>query len=172
MDFMTLAKERYSVRKFSDKPVEKEKLDLIFRAAQVAPTACNLQPQRILVIESSEALKKLKSCTKCHFDAPMALLVCYDKDKSWKREYDNDDSGQVDASIVTTQMMLQAAEIGLGTTWVAYFDPKAIREQFNLPTNYIPVALLPLGYPDEDSKPNSLHEKRDEIEKTVFYNSF
>ena len=172
MDFIALAQKRYSVRKFSDKPVEKEKLDLILKAAQIAPTACNNQPQRILVIESDEAVKKLKSCTKCHFDAPMALLICYDKEKSWKREYDNDDSGTTDASIVTTQMMLQAAEIGLGTTWVGYFDPKAIRQQFNLPANHVPIALLPLGYPAEDSKPNPLHDKREELEKTVFYNSF
>lgn len=172
MDFTTLAKKRYSVRKFSDRPVEKEKLDLILKAAQLAPTACNNQPQRILIIESDDALKKLKTCTQCHFDAPLALLVCYDAEKSWKRSFDGDDSGTVDASIVTTQMMLQAAEIGLGTTWVAFFDPKAIRERFRLPARFVPVTLLPLGYPAEDSVPNSLHDKRDEMEKTVFYNSF
>lgn len=172
MDFISLAKKRYSVRKFATKPIEKEKIDLILKAAQLAPTACNYQPQRILVIESENAINKLKTCTKYHFDAPLAILICYDKTQSWKRSFDNDDSGTVDASIVTTQMMLQATEVGLGTTWVGCFDPKAIREQFQLPENFVPVAMIPVGYPADDSTPNPLHNKRQEIEKTVFYNSF
>ena len=60
MSFIKLAEDRYSVRSFSSKPVEKEKLELILKAGQKAPTACNFQPQRILVIESSEAIEKLK----------------------------------------------------------------------------------------------------------------
>ena len=76
MRFLQLAKEqRYSVRKFKDQPVEKEKLDLILEAGRIAPTACNYQPQRILVIEDTDALQKLKQCTSCHFDAPLALMI-------------------------------------------------------------------------------------------------
>ena len=76
MDFLQLAtEERYSVRQFSDKPVEQEKLDLILEAGRIAPTACNYQPQRILVIREPEGLDKLKQCTSCHFDAPLALLI-------------------------------------------------------------------------------------------------
>jgi nitroreductase len=172
MNFINLAEERYSLRTFSNKTVEKEKLDLVLRAGQLSPTACNNQPQRILVIESEEALEKLKKCTKYHFNAPMALLVCYDKDVSWKRSFDGDDSGVVDASIVATHMMLQAAEIGLGTTWVGYFDPALIIKEFSLPGNFVPVALLPIGYPSEDAKPFNGHYKRNSIDKSVFYNKF
>ncbi|MBU5455299.1 nitroreductase family protein [Caproiciproducens sp. MSJ-32] len=172
MDFLKLAKERYSVRKFSDKKVEKEKLDMILEAGRLAPTAVNFQPQRILVINSEENLEKLKLCTRYHFDAPLALLICYDSTVSWKRSYDKKEMGEVDASIVTTHMMLQAAELGLGTTWVGHFDPEAIKEKFELPEYLVPVAILPMGYPSEDSKPNPLHEKRYEINKTVYYNSF
>lgn len=172
MSFIKLAEERYSLRTFSNKPVEKEKLDLVLRAGQLSPTACNNQPQRILVIESEEALEKLKKCTKYHFNAPMALLVCYDKNASWKRSYDGDDSGVVDASIVATHMMLQAAEIGLGTTWVGYFDPALIIKEYELPENYVPVALLPIGYPSVDAKPSSGHYQRISIDKSVFYNKF
>ncbi|ASW43787.1 nitroreductase family protein [Clostridium isatidis] len=172
MEFLQLAKDRYSVRKFSDKKVEKEKLDLILEAGRVAPTAVNFQPQRILVIDSEESLEKVKSCTRFHFDAPLTLLICYDSTVSWKRSYDQKEMGEVDASIVITHMMLQAAELGLGTTWVGHFDPEAIREKFDLPEYLIPVALLPMGYPSSDSKPNPLHEKRYDIDKTVFYNSF
>ncbi len=172
MDFLTLAKHRYSVRKFDARSVEQEKLDQILRAAQLSPTACNFQPQRILVLQSEESLAKLKKCTKYHFDAPTALLICYDKNVSWKRNFDGDDSGVVDAGIVTTQMMLAAAELGLGTTWVGCFDPKTVCSEFKLPQNFVPVAILPLGYPATDAKPAPAHESRVALEKTVFYDSF
>ena len=87
-DFLKLAAARYSVRKFRPDPVEPEKLDLILRAGNLAPTACNLQPQRILVLSSEESLDKLRRCTRCHFNAPAALLVCYHREECWKREYD------------------------------------------------------------------------------------
>jgi nitroreductase len=172
MDFLQLVKDRYSVRKFSDQKVEQEKLDVILEAGRVAPTAVNYQPQRILVIESEENLAKLKSCTIYHFHAPMALLVCYDSTVSWKRSYDQADMGMVDASIVATQMMLQAAELGLGTTWVGHFDPEAIRTAFEIPDFLIPAALLPLGYPREDCVPHPLHGNRYDPEHTIFFDSF
>ena len=172
MSFIKLAEERYSLRSFCSKPVEKEKLDLVLKAAQLSPTACNSQPQRILVIENEEALEKLKKCTQYHFNAPVAFLVCYVKTVSWKRKFDGDDSGVVDASIVTTHMMLQAAEIGLGTTWVGYFDPAVITKEFDIPENFVPVALLPMGYPSEEAKPNTAHYQRKSIDETVFYNKF
>jgi len=173
MKFINLAQDRYSLRKFSEKAVEKEKLDLVLEAGRLAPTACNNQPQRILVIEGQEALAKLKKCTRYHFGAPMALLVCYDNAASWKRSFDGKDSGDIDASIVTTHLMLQAAELGLGTTWVGHFDPAAVKKEFLLPENIVAVALLPLGYPAEDAAPNAqLHPNRKPIEETVFYNHF
>ncbi|WP_088188884.1 nitroreductase family protein [Desulfosporosinus sp. FKA] len=173
MNFVKLAEDRFSLRKFSSRPVEKEKVDLVLRAGQLAPTAANFQPQRILVIESSEALEKLKRCTPCHFNAPMALLVCYDETASAKRNYDNYNTGEADASIVATHLMLQIVELGLGSTWVAHFNPATVREEFSLPEHYVPVALLPLGYPAEDAAPNEqMHCHRKPIEETVFYNTF
>ena len=174
MNFLNLSEERYSMRKFSAKPVEKEKLSLVLAAGRLAPTAGNYQPQRILVIESGEAREKLKKCTPCHFDAPVALLVCYDITASAKRrDYDNHDTGVTDASIVATHMMLQITELGLGSTWVAHFDPAAVIKEFALPENYVPVALLPLGYPAEDAAPNEkMHFNRKPIEETVFYDHF
>lgn len=172
MDFLDLAKERYSVRKFSDKKIEPATIELILEAGKLAPTACNFQPQRILVIDDEIGLIKLKRCTPYHFDAPFAMLICYDNTVSWKRKYDGKDGGDVDASIVTTHMMLEIANLGLGTTWVGSFDPDAIKEEFNLPENIIPVALLPIGYPAKDSQPSPNHEKRFDFDKTVFHNSF
>lgn len=172
MDFLELAKERYSVRKFSDQKVEKEKLNLILEAGRVAPTAVNYQPQRILVLESEESLLKLKSCTPYHFHAPLALLICYDTTMSWKRPCDNYDMGVVDASIVTTQMMLEIHALGLGTTWVGHFDVDRVKEFFELPEHLVPVAILPLGYPKKDCMPHALHSKRNDMNQSVFFNTF
>ena len=133
----------------------------------MAPTAVNFQPQRILVLESEESLAKLKECTRYHFEAPLAFLICYDNTVSWKRAYDNKDMGEVDASIVATQMMLEITNLGLGTTWVGHFDPDAVIEKFELPENIIPVALFPIGYPANDSAPNPRHNERLEIAETV-----
>lgn len=168
MEFLKLAKDRYSVRKFCDKKIEKEKLDLILEVGRVAPTAVNYQPQRIFVLDTEEALSKLKACTTYHFHAPLALLICYDKTVSWKRSYDGKDMGEVDVSIVATHMMLEVTNLGLGSTWVGHFDPQKIEDVFELPENIIPVALLPIGYPDETSIPHPNHNKRFDIGVTVF----
>jgi nitroreductase len=169
MDFKELAVRRYSVRKFKQISLEKEKLDLVLEAGRNAPTASNKQPQRILVITQEEGLKKIDDCTPCRFDAPVVLLVCYDEHASWVRSFDGKRSGLVDASIVTTQMMLQAADIGLGSTWVMYFDAAKIRAAFNLPENIVPAALLPLGYPAEEAVPADRHSERQPINKLVFF---
>ena len=173
MNFLQLAKDqRFSVRKFTSQSVEKEKLDLILEAGRIAPTACNYQPQRILVIEDTAALEKLRQCTPCHFDAPVVLMICYDKTTCWRNKTNEMVDGVVDASIVTTQMMLEIAELGLGTTWVGAFNHQKARELFNIPDYLVPVALLPIGYPADDVEPHPWHYKRFDVDHTVFYNSF
>lgn len=172
MHFNDLAAKRYSVRKFSTQEVEKEKLEYVLRAGQLAPTAVNFQPQRILVITDRQARARLRDCTSYHFNAPVALLVCCKAEEAWVRPYDKKNSGEIDCSIVTTQMMLAAADIGLGTTWVMYFDPARIREAFALPDSLEPVALLVMGYPAEDAVPSPKHSQRKALEETVFYNTF
>jgi nitroreductase len=172
MDFAALSAARYSVRKFKEIPVKKKDLDCILEAARNAPTASNRQPQRILVITKEEGLRKIDRCTKCRFGAPLVLLVCADTEAAWVRPFDKAKSSEVDASIITTQMMLQAADIGLGTTWVMYFDPAKTVEEFHLPANFLPVAMLILGYPAEDASPSERHVLREPLEKTVFYENF
>lgn len=170
--FIQMAEERYSVRSFTEQPIEQESMDKILKAGHLAPTACNRQPQRILVINSEEALTKLRKCTKCHFGATAAILVCYDMKECWKRGYDGKGSGDIDASIVTTHMMLEASALGIGTTWVMHFIPEAIRDEFALPDNLEPVALLVMGYPAQDSKPFPGHYEFRPMEELVSYNSF
>lgn len=172
MEFEKLIAERYSVRKFVQKHLEKEDIDKILSAAHLAPTGCNYQPQRILVMNTDESTQKLKDCTKCHFNAPCAMLVCYNKDESWMRKYDGALSAPVDAAIVTTHMMLAAHNIGVGSCWVMHFDPDAMKREYNIPENFEPVALLVMGYPAEDAEVHPFHSAVRPIDEVVSYEKF
>ena len=130
MDFEKLCAERYSLRKYADRPVEAEKLEKVLEAGHNAPTAHNLQPQRILVMQSREALEKAEECTACRFHAPVILVVAYDPAKAWNREGDMKNHGEIDATIAATQMMLQAADLGLGTCYVGMFSQEKLHELF------------------------------------------
>ncbi|MGN0521237.1 MAG: nitroreductase family protein [Eubacterium sp.] len=170
MDFLELAKERFSCRKFKDIPVEQEKIDKILQAALVAPTAVNKQPQKILVLTDKEKLKALKECTRYDFDAPLCFIICFDREKAWTRKYDEKNAGEVDASIVTTHMMMEAQQLGLGTTWVMSFKPQPVREIYSIPDNLEILALLPTGYPADDAPVNPLHNTFVSIDEMVSYN--
>lgn len=172
MDFEKLITERYSVRSFKPEHLPQPVIDKLLAAAHKAPTGCNYQPQRILVMNTDESLAKLKDCTKCHFNAPTAMLVCHNKDESWVRKYDGALSSSVDAVIVTTYLMLAAQNEGVGACWVMHFDPDAMRNSFNIPEGIEPAALLVMGYPSEDSKPLDLHFKFRPLCETVFYEDF
>ena len=172
MTFSELAKTRYSVRNYEAKPVEDEKLLHILEAGRVAPTAANKQPQRILVVRQKEGLDKLKQAANI-FNAPMALIICGDRNNVWVRPFDQHDMIDVDASIVTDHMMLQATELGLGTLWIAYFKPQALRDAFQIPEQFEPVSILLLGYAAGEPKSPDRHAKeRQELHTTVFYESF
>lgn len=169
MDFATLSAARYSLRKFSDRPVEPEKLAAVLEAGRNAPTAHNNQPQRIFVLQSPEALEKADGCTAAHFHPPVILVVAYDPAAAWKREEDGKNHGEIDAAIAATQMMLQAADLGLGTTYVGMFQPEKLVETFPEMAGLCPIAMLPLGYPAEGARPSRLHTDRRPLEElTVF----
>lgn len=169
MEFLKLAEERFSCRKFKSTPVEKEKVDKIIKAGLVAPTAHNNQPCKIIVCNTKAGLEKFRRCTECHYNAPLGLVVIYDKNLSWKRAYDGADSGVVDASIITTHMMLEAQDLNIGTTWIMYYIPEAVREEFNLKENEESVALMVMGYPADDVKPSPSHLTNKDPKEIVFY---
>ena len=169
MDFEKLAQERYSLRKFSDRPVEAEKLDAVLEAGRNAPTAHNNQPQRIFVLQSAGALEKADGCTGAHFHPPVMLVVAYDPAAAWVREDDGKNHGEIDASIAATQMMLQAADLGLGTTYVGMFEPEKLLAAFPEMAGLVPIALLPMGYPAEGAHPSRLHGDRKPLEEIVSY---
>ena len=169
MEFLQLSEARYSLRKFSDRPVEAEKLAAILEAGRNAPTAHNLQPQRIFVLRSPEALEKADACTAAHFHPPVILVVAYDPEAAWKRETDGKNHGEIDASIAATQMMLEAADLGLGTTYVGMFEPEKLLAAFPEMAGLCPIAMLPLGYPAEGTHPSRLHADRKPLEELVKY---
>lgn len=168
-DFLQLASERYSVRKFQNMPIEKSVLNDILKVASVVPTAHNNQPFKIGVVNTPESLEKLRRCTESHHNAPCALIVSENTDESYKRAYDNSPSGEIDCSIVTTHLMLQAFSLGVGSCWVMYFIPEAVIEEFGIFPPYRPVAILLLGYPDENSKPFPSHTKKKPISDIIEY---
>lgn len=169
MSFLDLAEKRFSVRQFNGVKVEQAKIEQILRAGQVAPTACNNQPQKIYVMNGENSLARLKKCTQCHFNAPLALLVCSDTSICWKRPFDGKSSADVDASIVTTHMMLEAAELGIGSTWVMFFEPDKIKAEFNLPENCEPISLLVMGYAAKDAQPSPRHGSVKPLSETVTF---
>lgn len=172
MEFTKLIEERYSVRSFKPGHLPREVLEKILHAGHLAPTGCNYQPQRILVLNTDESMEKLRTCTKCHFGAPTALLVCHNTAESWVRKYDGALSSPVDAVIVATHMMLAAHNEGVGCCWVMHFDPAAVREAFGIPAGVEPAALLVLGWPAENAKPLPLHFQTRPLEETVVYDHF
>lgn len=168
MTFLELAKARYSVRSFKDQPIENEKLNLILEAGRIAPTACNNQPQKIYVAKSEDARAKLASVCRCTFDAPVILVVCYDRTRDWKNGLMlGYESGETDAAIVCTHMMLQAAELGIGSCWVGWFNADQVSEVLGLPENVTVSALLPIGYAADDAKPAANHTKYREFGDTI-----
>ena len=171
MSFSELVKQRYSVRKYDSRPVEPEKLAAILEAGRLAPTAVNYQPQRILVVQG-EDLEKMKGCSPCIYDAPVVMVVCYDKNASWKSRTGRE-IGDVDGGIVLTQMMYQAEELGIGSLIVGIYKEPLLRERFAIPENLEIVALLVMGYAAEDCEPHpQFHASRKPLEETVFYGSF
>lgn len=170
MDFYELSKSRYSVRSFSDKKIENEKLQKILECANFAPTACNRQPHRIYVVQSVENIEKLKKVCRCVFGANTVLIITSNTNEEWKNPFTSEyHTGEIDCSIVCTHIMLQAWELGIGSCWVGYFNPEQIAKEFNIPKNEKVVALLPLGYPSDDSKPILMHFSRKDLKDTIKY---
>ena len=167
MDILTLLQNRYSVRDFKDTPVEKEKLDRVLEAARVAPTAKNMQPQRIFVIESEEALRKIRDITPSAYNAPTVLMICADTDVAWTRNNDGWCAAPIDSSIVTCHMMLEAESLGLSSVWVCAFNKEKVKNAFGLPDNVVPYSLLPIGYKSDACEPNPRHFERQSIDDFV-----
>jgi nitroreductase len=146
--FLDLAKQRYSSRKYLNKPIEREKLLKVLEAARIAPSAANKQPWFFYVI--NEESNRIKICKAYHRewleDAPIIIVACVDHSKGWIRS-DGKDHCDIDIAIAVDHITLAATELGLATCWICNFDPTKCSEILNLSSNIEPVVILPLAYP-------------------------
>ena len=195
MDFMDISRKRHTVRKYARMQVETEKIEKILEAGRWAPTAVNAQPQRILVLDTEENLKKVRefctfgwqkeysdlakesdaedhSASVFYYGAPVVMLVCYDKTACWAHPESGKTSGATDATIVAVHMMMEATSLGLGTAWISYFDEDKARVLLGIPEEWQPVCMLYVGYAADDYKPNKkLSDKRKPLSETCFFNT-
>ena len=168
MTFLELAAARYSVRSYKPDPVEAEKLAAVLEAGRLAPTAVNYQPQKVYIIRPGELMDRLNEQCRDTFGAPLVLAVGYDMERDWKnRRMPGYSSGETDAAIVTTHMMLAAWEQGLGSCWVGAANLNDVHRVLGLPGNVRLTALLPLGYAADDAAPGPLHAKSRPLSEMV-----
>jgi nitroreductase len=169
MDFQELIRKRYSVRAYKPDPVEEEKLARIIEAARLAPTAANRQAFRVVVIPTKGREGELRRVygREWFTQAPLVLAVCALPAEGWVRKTDGWNAAEVDATIAMTHLILAAADEGLGTCWIAAFDPKAARDLLGLPEGVVPSAFTPLGYPADSPAP----KKRKPVAELVRHDS-
>ena len=167
MEFEEVIRKRTAVRKFSDRKLEKEKLDKILEAGRLAPTAKNNQPIKIYVVQSNEGIDKIDKATKCRYGAKTVLIICGNKEQSFKK--DDFTTYEMDCCIVATHIMLEATNLGVDNIWIEAFDENILRKEFSIPEELVPVCLLPLGYKAEDCPMNPLHNIRKSIEDIIEY---
>lgn len=152
MEFLELAKKRYSCRAYRPDPVEDDKLREVLEAARLAPTACNLQPFQLIVIHTKGREAELRRIYSSHWftQAPLVICACTIPSESWERG-DGKNYCDVDVTIALDHLILAAANLDLGTCWVGAFDPDAARQVLGLPRGVEPIAFTPLGYPADRS---------------------
>ncbi len=163
--YFEVIEERFSCRSFTASKITTEEIQILLEAARLAPTSVNNQPQKIYVVENTNLLEKLNEASRFVFNAKTVFIICYDPKESWHRKSDDKDHGDIDASIVATQMMLAATAIGLGSCYVCSFNENKLKEILDIPGDYKVNCILPVGYP-KDILP---HNSRKELEEFVIY---
>ncbi len=169
MEFNKVIRERYACKKFDGRRVEQAQLDAILEAGRLAPTAKNLQEQRVYVVQSEAGLAKLDKATPCRYGASTCLVVAFDRNNVFTYPGEKRDSGVEDATIVATHMLLAAANEGVDSCWINFFDPEVLAKELGLPENEEVLMVLDLGYAAEGTKPLATHSQRKELSETVAY---
>jgi nitroreductase len=169
MNFLELTKSRHSVREYSPKEVEQDKIDYIIECARLAPSAVNKQPWGFIVVKSEKGKEDLRKCYSREWfgQAPLYIIIYVDKDAAWVRASDNKNHCDIDASIAIEHICLAAAELGLGTCWVCNFDVEQCIKIFDIGTSSHPVALIPIGYPNEKVIPKRTRKEVEELVRVV-----
>lgn len=166
MAFSELIRARYSVRAYKPEPVEEDKLQQVLEAARLAPTAANRQPFQFVVIGTAgREAELLRIYGRDWFvQAPLVVCACAIPAQGWVR-MDGKPYTDVDVTIAMDHLILAATELGLGTCWIAAFDPVAAREVLGLPDGVEPIAFTPLGYAADQPRP----KKRKPLSDLVRY---
>ena len=167
MEFLELAKERFSCRSLKCTRIDKKLIDKIIEAGIAAPTAVNKQPYKIWFMQSPEAKERIKEVTRFDFNADTFLVVGSKEEEAWVRKYDGKNFADVDAAIVATHMMLEIQDLGLRTTWVGHFNAPKLKELCPQMNGYELIAIFPIGYAAEDGVPSERHEDRKSVEEVV-----
>lgn len=161
MTFLDLVRARESVRSYApDRPVPREILERILEAGRLAPSACNLQPWRFIVVSSPENLARVRACYKGAWfqDAPHILVVAGKRRDAWTRR-DGYNSLETDLAIAMDHIILAAAAEGVGTCWIGAFDPAVLRQALELEDGEEVFALTPLGYASAGYRPRAKERK-------------
>lgn len=167
MDFSELAAARHSCKAYDGRQITEEELSRILEAGRLAPTAKNLQEQHVYVVQSPEGLAMIDKLTPCRYNAPTVLVVAYRKDNVFVYPGGKRDSGIEDATIVATHLMLAAADAGVDSCWINFFDPDKAKHELSLPDNEEVLMFLDLGYAAE--RKSAVTKKRKKLEETVSY---
>ena len=156
MEFYEVLTKRRSIRKYKKAPVEQDRIDRILEAVRIAPSAKNSQPWHFIVIRDEKVKLTLKEAydKEWFYSAPVIVCVCGEPAKAWVRR-DGKSYLDVDVAISFEHLVLAAAAEGLGTCWIGAFDPPVVRRVLGLPDGIEPIALTPIGYPDETPRPFS-----------------
>lgn len=166
MQVLELMKKRCSVRQYEDRPIEREKLLYVLEGARVAPSACNFQPWRFLVVEDKDLMRKIAPRWVTDAHAPAVIVACGDHSQAWRRR-DGKDHCDIDIAIAVDHMTLAAAEVGLGTCWICSFDAFQCAWMLQLADHIEPIVLLPIGYPAEAKDANRHHAERKRLDEIV-----
>lgn len=156
MSFLELARTRRSVRRYDPRPVPEDKLNAVLEAGRVAPSAANRQPWHFVVITDPQVKTRLKDAypRDWFYTAPVIIVVCVEPAAAWTRS-DGKNYADVDGAIAMDHMTLCAADLGLGTCWIAAFNPDVVREVLGLPERIVPLVMTPLGFPADTPSPKN-----------------
>jgi nitroreductase len=156
---------RRSIRRYTDRPVEREKICTLLEAAMAAPSACNIQPWEFIVIDEPEAVRRFKEVVSENgpYNAPLVIVVCGLAELiPW-----GDDNGIVDCAAAIENMLIAATEMGLGSVWIGGFQPTLIRKELHIPEQVSVIGIAYFGYPDEQKEPRTKY-----LEEAVYWQQY
>lgn len=149
MEYNELIRTRESVRNYDPgRPLPGEVIERILDAGRYAPSACNIQPWKFLVISSAGMLEKVRAAYQRDWfhDAPHVLIIIGSREQAWKRSYDGYNSVETDLAIAMTHIILAAENEGVGTCWIEAYNPVILREALGAGDDQVIFGITPLGY--------------------------